>query len=78
MSTLSTELDRYLELRRQMGFKLARAEKLLRQFVDYCAEAGIDAVTAEVALNWATLPDGASSSWASLSRQFGQRVLGTR
>ena len=33
MSTLSAELDRYLELRRQMGFKLRRAEELLRQFV---------------------------------------------
>lgn len=66
MSTLTVELDRYLGLRRQMGFKLARAEKLLRQFVAYCEEAGTDAVTAEVALGWATLPPGASTSWVSL------------
>lgn len=66
MSALMVELDRYLELRRQMGFKLVRAEKLLRQFVAYCDEMKSDAVTAEVALGWATLPPGASLSWVSL------------
>ena len=65
MSALVVELDRYLELRRQMGFKLARAEKLLRQFVAYCDEMESDAVTAEVALSWAMLPVGASPSWVS-------------
>lgn len=63
MSPLALELDRYLALRRQMGFKLARAEKLLGQFVTFCEDSGTDAVTAEVALSWATLPPGASSSW---------------
>lgn len=63
MNVLTAELDRYLGLRRQMGFKLARAEKLLRQFVAYCEENGGDAVTAEVALEWAALPAGASPSW---------------
>ncbi len=63
MNVLTAELDRYLELRRQMGFKLARAEKLLRQFVAYREENGGDAVTAEVALEWAALPARASPSW---------------
>jgi integrase len=65
VSALVVELDRYLELRRQMGFKLARAEKLLRQFVAYCEETSSVAVTPEVALEWATLPAAASPSWVS-------------
>jgi integrase len=63
MTALATELDSYLELRRSMGFKLRRAEKLLRQFVDYCEAYDVDVVNAEVALRWATLPKDASRSW---------------
>jgi hypothetical protein len=48
MSGLATELERYLELRRQMGFKLRRAEKLLRQFVAYCEAHGIEDLLTEL------------------------------
>jgi hypothetical protein len=34
-----------------MGFKLRRAEKLLRQFVQHCEGLGADAVTIEIALH---------------------------
>ena len=53
----------YLALRRQMGFKLRRAEKLLGQFVDYCDASSVTVVTVDIALKWATLPEGASRSW---------------
>jgi DNA polymerase III epsilon subunit-like protein len=66
MSGLAAELERYLELRRQMGFKLHRAEKLLRQFVAYCEAQGIEVVTAAVALQWATLPERPSLAWVSM------------
>ena len=66
MSALCVELERYLELRRQMGFKLRRGEKLLRQFVDYCDAERIAVVTADVALKWATLPKEPSQSWLSM------------
>jgi site-specific recombinase XerD len=69
MSGLATELERYLELRRQMGFKLRRAEKLLRQFVAYCEAQGIEVVTAAVALRWATLPERPSPAWVSMRLQ---------
>ena len=36
MTALEKQLGDYLALRRSMGFKLERAEKLLRQFVGYC------------------------------------------
>src|SRR5215213_3215001 len=69
MSGLAAELERYLELRRQMGFKLHRAEKLLRQFVAYCQAQGIEVVTAAVALRWATLPERPSPAWVSMRLQ---------
>jgi integrase/recombinase XerD len=64
-SSLQEELADYLALRRSMGFKLRRAEKLLAQFVAYCQAVGGEAVTIEVALRWATLPASASPSWVS-------------
>src|SRR6478735_12089432 len=69
MIGLATELERYLELRRQMGFKLRRAEKLLRQFLAYCEAHGIEVVTAAVALQWARLPERPSPAWVSMRLQ---------
>ncbi len=69
MSGLATELERYLELRRQMGFKLHRAEKLLRQFVTYCETHSIEVITAAIALQWARLPERPSPAWVSMRLQ---------
>lgn len=63
MAALNEELADYLALRRSMGFKLRRAEKLLNQFVAYCNTIGAETVTIELALGWATLPEAASPSW---------------
>ncbi|MGH3180576.1 MAG: tyrosine-type recombinase/integrase [Streptosporangiaceae bacterium] len=63
MTALSTSLQDYMALRRSMGFKLRRAEKLLVQFVDHCDAVGADVVTTELALQWASLPEDASRSW---------------
>jgi integrase len=65
MTALQAALEDYLALRRSMGFKLRRAEKLLGQFVEYCNASGVEIVTTGRALQWATLPDGASRSWVS-------------
>jgi integrase len=63
MSQLRNELCDYLALRRSMGYKLRRAEKLLAQFVCFCEATGAQAVTVDIALGWATLPEAASPSW---------------
>lgn len=63
MTALSAALDDYLALRRQMGFKLKRAEKLLCQFVDYCKAVDTELVTVELALKWASAPEQASRAW---------------
>lgn len=66
MTALAEHLGGYLSLRRSMGFKLQRAEKLLTQFVVYCEAARSDVVTTNLALKWAAQPEGASRSWISL------------
>jgi integrase len=63
VNQLEQDLVDYLALRRSMGFKLRRAEKLLAQFVAYCHSVNAEIVTIDIALTWATLPTTASPSW---------------
>ena|SRR2546426_6605890 len=63
MSALRVAVDEYLTVRRALGFKLDRAEKLLGQFVAYCDAVGAHAVRTEVAVAWAGSPAGGSSWW---------------
>ena len=62
MSRLHDQLGEYLRIRRALGYKLARAEKLLPQFIDYLDERDQRVVTIENTLGWVTLPGG-SGSW---------------
>jgi integrase/recombinase XerD len=53
VSSLHRQLEEYLAVRRAMGFKMERHEKLLGQFTGFLAENGETAVTIENALAWA-------------------------
>ena len=63
MSSLEQHLTGYLAVRRAMGYKLARAGKLLPQFTDWMAERDQPLITTELALAWATLPPATESNW---------------
>lgn len=65
MSPLRQALADYLAVRRSLGYKLARPEKLLGQFITYLEDAGAETVTTGHALAWATLPGG-NQSWHAL------------
>lgn len=65
MSPPRGQLADYLRIRRSLGYKLERAEKLLGQFLDYLERLGADRVTVEQALAWAQLPAGDANWWAS-------------
>ena len=65
MSPLRQALDDYLTMRRRLGYKLERPEKLLAQFLAYLDEVGSESVTVEHALAWARLPAEADLSWWS-------------
>jgi site-specific recombinase XerD len=63
MSPLVKDLDDYLSLRRQMGYKLERAGMLLPGFVALVERDGGSVVTTKLALEWACLPKTAASYW---------------
>lgn len=63
---LRDALADYLALRRALGFKLANADRLLGQFVDYLDGHGVDTPTTDHALAWATLPADASTAWRAI------------
>jgi integrase len=62
--TLREELADYLALRRALGYRLARPEKLLGQFLDHLDLLGETCITVKTALDWARLPAGSSNWWA--------------
>jgi len=64
VTRLRQALADYLGLRRSLGYKLARPEKLLNQFLSYLEAGGAEVVTVECAVAWACLPDGAPNWWA--------------
>lgn len=60
---LRRPLADYLALRRALGFKLVRHEKLLAQFLSHLEDAGITVVTVEAAVGWSVLPAGGDGYW---------------
>jgi integrase len=63
---LRAQLGDYLALRRALGYRLARPEKLLGQFLDYLERTGQNTLSVAAALDWARLPAGGGESnwWA--------------
>lgn len=60
---LRQALADYLALRRALGYRLDRPEKLLTQFLAHLESTGQDVVTVRVALEWAQLPRNGASNW---------------
>ena len=79
MNALRKALADYFVVRRALGFKLYRAEKLLGQFLTFVEDRGEDHLTTEAALAWATLPQG-GRTWAfarlSVVRRFANHLRG--
>ena len=67
MTLLRQALAEYLAMRRALGYRLARAEKLLAQFLTYLEDRGETHLRTETAVAWATLPAGTDPRgwWAS-------------
>jgi integrase len=60
---LREQLAGYLALRRALGYRMARPEKLLNQFLDHLEHHGASTITVAVALDWARLPANGTSNW---------------
>lgn len=65
MSHLRNALADYLTLRRALGYKMDKAERLVGQFVTFAEDLGEIHVRTETALAWATKPAGADAIWTS-------------
>lgn len=60
---LRQRLVEYLALRRALGYRLDRPEKLLGQFLDHLEAAGATTITVAAALDWARQPSNGSPGW---------------
>ncbi|MDQ2790476.1 MAG: tyrosine-type recombinase/integrase [Actinomycetota bacterium] len=60
---LEQELANYLSLRRALGYRLARPEKLLGQFLHHLEQAGEPVITVASTLDWARQPANSDSNW---------------
>ena len=76
MSPLHDTLTEYLEVRRALGFKLQTDGMILKQFVRFAEQEGAPFITTDLALRWATQPQGVQPAhWASrfsMVRRFAQ------
>jgi integrase/recombinase XerD len=63
MTALDEHVADYLRIRRALGFKLERAEKLLGQYLNYLQATDQDLVTVENALTWVRLPTAGGGNW---------------
>lgn len=61
--SLALELDRYMAVRRSLGYDLRTSERVLRRFVRFADSAGARHVDTALFLRWhASLPDAASNT----------------
>ena len=79
MTPLRQALTDYLAMRRALGYQLARAEKLLGQFLAFLEHRGETHVRTDSAVAWATQPTATSPrAWAamrlSVVRGFAQHL----
>jgi integrase len=60
---LRDALGDYLRMRRSLGYRLVRPEKLLTQFLDHLDATGTSTVTVKAALAWSCSPTGGDLNW---------------
>lgn len=64
--TLAHELDRYLSIRRSLGYDLATSGRILRRFVQYADSQGAEYVTTDLFQRWqAVFGDARRSTWGA-------------
>lgn len=80
MNTLAEELERYLAIRRSLGFDLGPCARVLRRFVAFIDSQGKDQLTTDLFLKWRDAFGKASrQTWAArlgMVRIFAQWLNG--
>jgi integrase/recombinase XerD len=70
VSELAAGLERYLALRRSLGYKLERCGQVLADFVAHLDDAGVSHISTEIALSWAIETTNPDSSWRAQRLSF--------
>lgn len=80
MNTLSEELERYLAIRRGFGYDLSTSARILRRFVAFAHEQGMNHITTELFLKWkSTFGAAGPQTWSArlgMVRLFAQWLSG--
>lgn len=80
MNALRQASADYFAVRRALGYRLVRSEKLLAQFLTFVERRGEDHLTTATAVAWATQPVGSGRNWAfarlSVVRRFALHLRG--
>ena len=67
MSTLSEELDRYLSIRRSLGYSLSTAERILHRFIAFAERENAEYVSTALFLRWQEASSGTNrATWAGI------------
>jgi integrase len=64
MTDLRSVLERYLSMRKGLGYKYQHQARRLADFVSFMEKRKATAITTKLAMEWATLPPGRHASWA--------------
>ena len=80
MSTLAEELERYVAIRRSLGYELVEAARTLKRFVAFANAQGVDHITTDLFLRWKDVFGSAGTcTWAerlAIVRLFAQWLQG--
>jgi integrase/recombinase XerD len=80
MSNLRQELDRYLTIRRSLGYDLGTAERMLKRFITFAEAEGTEHVSADLFLRWqAAFGNANRQTWAAhfvVVRRFAEWLHG--
>jgi integrase/recombinase XerD len=80
MSTLAEELERYVAIRRSLGYELVEAARILKRFVAFADAQGADHITTDLFLRWKDgLGTAGTGTWAerlAVVRLFAQWLKG--
>ncbi len=64
MSSLRSALERYLSMRKGLGYKYQQQTRRLTGFVNFMEKRKATTITTKLAMEWATLPPDRHASWA--------------
>jgi integrase len=64
MSDLRSALEKYLTMRKGLGYKYGHQTRRLAEFVTFMEKRKAKTITTKLAMEWATLPPDRHASWA--------------